>query len=129
MEDDPQSVLRNRANRETTIDETSQHPEVVHLIDSLVQESFRRQALCESNRFIARSGIIEDGVAESGENGVSLLIEKDVLADQISVNAAILVKIAQGSNELRNDVFHMRLVEMTKGLQHGEEIASRTEVC
>ena len=129
MEDDPQSVLRYRANRETTIGETSQHPEVVHLIDSLVQESFRRQALCESNRFIARSGIIEDGVAESGENGVSLLIEKDVLADQISVNAAILVKIAQGSNELRNDEFHMRLVEMTKGLQHGEEIASRTEVC
>ena len=123
MEDDPQSALRNRTNGETTIDETSQHPEVVHLIDSLVQ------ALCESNRFIARSGIIEDGVAESGENGVSLLIEKDILADQIPMNAAILVKIAQGSNELWNDEFHMRLVEMTKGLQHGEEIASRTEVC
>ena len=94
MEGDPQSALRNKTNRETTIDETSQHPEVIHFIDSLVQEGFRRQALCESNRFIARSSVIEDGAAEPGENGVSLFIEKDILADQIPMNAAILVKIA-----------------------------------
>ena len=122
--DVPRSALQNRIDRETTIDKTPQHPEVIHLVNSLVQEGLRSQALCESDRFIAGRRRIEDGTAEPSEEDVPLAVEKDVFADQISMNAVVFMKIVQSRDKLWNNEFHMRFVEVTIGLHQGVEIAT-----